>query len=227
MRGLALLLLLAGLGLQGCDGEPTRTVVHAPAAEAPAPESVAAPPAPVVAAVPTVAPAAPPPAARSTDDADGAQLLAQRPLQVPVVGVAPADLRDSYEQGRGARTHEAMDILAPTGTPVVAVDDGRIAKLFDSKPGGLTVYHFDPQGKLAYYYAHLDRYAAGLREGMEVKRGEVIGYVGTTGNADPGTPHLHFAVFKLGPEKRWWEGEPVNPYPAFRHAAPAEQVAGR
>src|SRR5688572_28772675 len=108
MRCVALVLVLAGLGLQGCDGEPTRTVVHAPAAEAPVPEPVAAPPAPVVAAVPTVAPAAPPPAAQSTDDADGAQLLAQRPLQVPVVGIAPADLRDTYEQGRGSRTHEAM-----------------------------------------------------------------------------------------------------------------------
>lgn len=222
MRGVAFALIVATVGLQGCEREPVRTVVLPPKA-APAPAPAAVEPAPA----PEPASAAPLASVRSPGDSEGAQLLAQRPLQVPVVGIAPADLRDSYEQGRGTRTHEAMDILAPTGTPVVAVDDGRIAKLFTSKPGGLTVYHFDPQGRLAYYYAHLDRYAEGLREGMDVKRGQVLGYVGATGNADPGTPHLHFAVFRLGPERRWWEGDPVNPYPAFRRAAPAEQLATR
>jgi peptidoglycan LD-endopeptidase LytH len=153
-------------------------------------------------------------------DAQGAQLLAQRPLQVPVVGIAPARLVDTYLQGRGStRRHEAIDILAPAGTPVVAADDCRVAKLFTSKPGGLTVYQFDPGQHLAYYYAHLQRYAAGVHEGMAVKRGDVIGYVGSTGNADPGTPHLHFAVFRLGDPPKWWQGEAVNPYFALRQAA--------
>jgi murein DD-endopeptidase MepM/ murein hydrolase activator NlpD len=135
-------------------------------------------------------------------------------LLVPVAGVTPAQLRDTFHQPRGdERVHEALDIPAPHGTPVYAVADGRIAKLFTSKPGGLTVYQFDPTETYSYYYAHLDRYAAALKEGQQVKRGEVIGYVGATGNADPATPHLHFAMFELGPEKNWWQGKPVNPYP--------------
>jgi peptidoglycan LD-endopeptidase LytH len=147
-------------------------------------------------------------------------MLGQRNLVLPVVGVAPTALRDMFDErrGGGSRGHEAIDILAPMGTPVVAVDDGRIEKLFTSKPGGLTVYQFDPSGRLAYYYAHLDRYAPGLKPGMEVKKGNVIGYVGTTGNAPKDTPHLHFAVFRLGPLKQWWKGDPVNPYDALRRA---------
>ena len=152
---------------------------------------------------------------------DGAALLAARPLVIPVQGIAPGDLVDTYTQGRGNRTHEAIDIMAPRGTPVYAVDDGTLVKLFTSKPGGLTLYHFDPDRKLAYYYAHLDRYAEGVKEGMKLRRGDLIGYVGVTGNANPDGPHLHFAVFRLGPEKRWWQGEPVNPYPALRRASPA------
>jgi murein DD-endopeptidase MepM/ murein hydrolase activator NlpD len=160
-------------------------------------------------------------------DPQGAQLLAQRSLLVPVVGLAPSAIHDNYEQGRGTRKHEATDILAPAGTPVVAVDDGRIAKLFTSKAGGLTVYEYDMPGQLAYYYAHLQRYADGVHEGMTVKRGDLIGYVGSTGNADPGTPHLHFAVFRLGTPAKWWQGDAVNPYPALSRAAPAQQVASR
>lgn len=135
-------------------------------------------------------------------------------LLIPVAGVKPAQISDTYDQPRGSeRMHEALDITAPIGTPVVAVADGRIAKLFNSKPGGLTIYQFDPAEKYAYYYAHLDRYATALKEGQQVKRGEVIGYVGTSGNANPAAPHLHFAMFELGPEKNWWQGKPVNPYP--------------
>jgi murein DD-endopeptidase MepM/ murein hydrolase activator NlpD len=103
--------------------------------------------------------------------------------------------------------------MAPRGTPVVAVDTGVIAKLFTSKPGGLTVYQFDGSQRYAYYYAHLDRYAEGIREGQLLKKGDLVGYVGITGNSDPNAPHLHFAIFELGPEKRWWEGKPINPYP--------------
>jgi peptidoglycan LD-endopeptidase LytH len=101
------------------------------------------------------------------------------------------------------------------------VDDGTLVKLFTSVPGGLTAYQFDPEGNLAYYYAHLDRYADGLEEGMSLRRGDLIGYVGSSGNASTDAPHLHFAVFRLGSERQWWKGDPVNPYPALRQARPA------
>jgi murein DD-endopeptidase MepM/ murein hydrolase activator NlpD len=138
-------------------------------------------------------------------------------LLVPVDGMPLAKITDTYDQPRGnERHHEALDIMAPKGTKVVAAADGRIEKLFTSKPGGLTIYQFDPTEKYAYYYAHLDRYADGLQEGAQVKRGDVIGYVGTTGNADPNAPHLHFAVFELTPEKQWWKGTPVDPFPLLQ-----------
>jgi murein DD-endopeptidase MepM/ murein hydrolase activator NlpD len=157
--------------------------------------------------------------------ADGGALLAARRLIVPVDGIAAPALRDNYEQGRGSRKHEAIDIMAPRGTRVLAVDDGKLVKLFHSVPGGITAYQFDPQGRLAYYYAHLDRYADGLKEGMQIRRGDLIGYVGSTGNASAEAPHLHFAVFELGPERQWWKGEPVNPYPALRNAGSAASAS--
>jgi murein DD-endopeptidase MepM/ murein hydrolase activator NlpD len=147
---------------------------------------------------------------------NGDALLAARPLGLPVEGVPASALRDTFHEGRPGHPHEALDIMAVRGTPVRAVDDGTLVKLFTSKPGGLTVYQFDPAGQLAYYYAHLDRYADGLHEGMALRRGDLLGYVGTTGNAPPDAPHLHFAVFRLGPEKQWWKGTVVNPYPALR-----------
>ena len=135
-------------------------------------------------------------------------------LLIPVSGILAKQLSDTFTQSRGAgRLHDAIDIMAPRGTPVVAVADGRVAKLFNSKPGGLTVYQFDAQEKLAYYYAHLDSYAPTLVEGQQLRRGDVIGYVGSTGNANPDGPHLHFAVFILGPDKKWWQGTAINPYP--------------
>jgi murein DD-endopeptidase MepM/ murein hydrolase activator NlpD len=140
-------------------------------------------------------------------------------IGLPIAGLQPKDVQDTYSQLRdGTRPHEATDILAPRGAPVLAVDAGTIKKLFTSKPGGLTVYQFDPAAVYCYYYAHLDRYAENLKEGMSVNRGDVIGYVGTTGNAPANTPHLHFAIFKIGPEKRWWEGTPINPYPLLMEA---------
>jgi murein DD-endopeptidase MepM/ murein hydrolase activator NlpD len=138
--------------------------------------------------------------------------LRGRDLKLPVDGVGREDLRNTFAESRGSRTHEALDILAPRGTKVIAVEDGRIQKLFTSKAGGLTIYQFDPTQTFAYYYAHLDRYADGIQEGQIVKRGDVIGYVGSTGNASTDAPHLHFAIFRLGPEKQWWMGEAINPY---------------
>jgi murein DD-endopeptidase MepM/ murein hydrolase activator NlpD len=223
MRRAALWTALAAAALlQGCGREPVQTRVDPPRHSLP--DDAPLRPAPSAAA--PVPPAEP--SVRDPGDPQGAQLLAQRPLLVPVVGIAPGKLSDNYEQSRGARKHEALDILAPHGTPVVAADDGRIAKLFTSKPGGLTIYQYDPSGQLAYYYAHLQRYAEGLREGQEVKRGDVIGYVGVTGNSDPNAPHLHFGVFRLGTPPKWWQGEAVNPYPALSRATPSSpQVATR
>jgi len=139
-------------------------------------------------------------------------------LLLPVQGVRYGEITDTYGQPRGKdRRHEALDIMAAKGTPVLAAADGKVVKLFNSKPGGLTVYEFDPTSTYAYYYAHLDRYADGLTEGKDVKRGDVIGYVGSTGNASAEAPHLHFAVVELTPEKQWWKGTPVDPYPMLEH----------
>ncbi len=143
--------------------------------------------------------------------------LRDRDLTVPVDGVERDDLVDTFTDARGSRSHEALDIIAPRNTRVRAVDDGRIQKLFTSIAGGLTIYQFDPSGTFAYYYAHLERYADGLREGQTVDAGDVIGYVGSTGNASPDAPHLHFAIFRLGPERHWWKGEAINPYPILSH----------
>jgi murein DD-endopeptidase MepM/ murein hydrolase activator NlpD len=133
----------------------------------------------------------------------------------PVRGLALADLRDMFAEVHSGHPHEAIDIMEPRGTPVRAVVSGTIRKLFLSKPGGNTIYQFDETGVYCYYYAHLDRYADGLREAMRIERGDVIGFVGSTGNANPSAPHLHFAIFELGPEKQWWKGKAVDPYPAL------------
>ena len=143
--------------------------------------------------------------------------LRSRALALPVKGIEPFDLHSSFDDERGeGRRHEAMDILAPRNTPVLAVEDGTVARLFTSKAGGLTVYQFDPTSTYAYYYAHLERYADGLTDHARVKRGQVLGYVGTSGNAPKDTPHLHFAIFKLDDPKRWWEGAPIDPYIVLR-----------
>ncbi len=136
-------------------------------------------------------------------------------MTAPIRGLTLAELRDSFEETHGGHRHEAIDILEPRGTPVHAVVSGTVRKLFLSKPGGNTIYEFDEMGAYCYYYAHLDGYATGLHEGMRVESGAVIGFVGSTGNADSRTPHLHLAIFELGPERLWWQGEAVNPYPGL------------
>jgi peptidoglycan LD-endopeptidase LytH len=144
--------------------------------------------------------------------------LATRGLLVPVQGIGREQLHDTFRdpRGGGARPHGALDIMAPRNTPVLAVEDGKIQKLFTSDQGGLTIYQFDPSETYAYYYAHLQRYTDGLEEGQTVRKGQVIGYVGTTGNAGPDSPHLHFAIFRLTPEKKWWKGDPLNPFEVLR-----------
>jgi murein DD-endopeptidase MepM/ murein hydrolase activator NlpD len=170
----------------------------------------------------TVTPApAPPEVSVVAPPAGEPEALAHRDLEIPVEGVAPESLTSQFDDPRGgSRRHEAIDILAPRNTPVKAVEDGTIARLFQSKAGGLTIYQFDPSQQFCYYYAHLERYAPGLKEGGAVRKGQVIGYVGTSGNAPPDTPHLHFAIFRLTADRRWWEGTPIDPYDVLR---PKEQ----
>ena len=136
-----------------------------------------------------------------------------RRIVSPIAGLTAKDLYDSFDQQRDGNRHEAIDIMEPRDTPVRAVVDGVIKKLFLSKPGGNTIYLFDEPQQYCYYYAHLDRYAPGLREGMHVTRDELIAFVGSSGNANPAAPHLHFTIFQLGPERHWWQGTPINPYP--------------
>lgn len=138
-------------------------------------------------------------------------------LLIPVAGVRPEQLRDTFQDSRAeGRAHDAIDIPAPRGTPVVAVADGRIVKLFQSERGGTTLYQLAPDNKTIYYYAHLDAYADGITEGREVRRGEVIAYVGDTGNAGAGNYHLHFSIMIISDPKRYWDGTNINPYPLLR-----------
>jgi murein DD-endopeptidase MepM/ murein hydrolase activator NlpD len=194
-----------------------------PVVVAQSPSAVVATNAASPAPAPVQQPAASAPTAPATTDARATPPVATAPiaagegaLTIPVQGVTSAQLRDTFSEARSeGRVHEALDVMAPRGTPVLAVADGTVEKLFTSVPGGLTIYQFEPTGRYAYYYAHLDRYADGLQEKQAIRRGEVIGYVGSTGNADPSAPHLHFAIFELGPERQWWKGTAINPYPVF------------
>ena len=189
------------------------------------------PPKPATPPVETVIGAPPSPAVRSTPPAKVSRMttaLTPAPvattgdaprsrLRFPIDGASLESIKGGFAERRGSdRPHEAVDILSPRNTPVHAVDSGTIAKLFFSKAGGITIYQFDPTGRLCYYYAHLERYADGLHEGQDVAQGDVIGYVGTSGNAPPGTPHLHFAVLELGADQHWWQGKPIDPYQVFK-----------
>jgi peptidoglycan LD-endopeptidase LytH len=176
-----------------------------------------------IAAYSVALPAAPE-AASSTPEAESTQIAqAGRPslivgpsgLAIPVAGVRADQLLDTYTPARaGGRPHDAIDIMAPAGTPVVAAAEGTIEKLYFSEGGGgITAYVRSPDQRWTYYYAHLQAYAPGLREGRRVARGDPIGLVGSTGNANPAGPHLHFAIHQMGPEERWWQGRAVNPYP--------------
>jgi len=147
---------------------------------------------------------------------EAVEALRHRRLRVPIDNADVGRLKGMFAEKRdGNRAHEAVDILAPRDTPIHAVEDGTIEKLFTSKAGGLTIYQFEPGGRFCYYYAHLAGYASGLHDGQHVAGGEIIGYVGTSGNAPANTPHLHFAIFELGRDKRWWEGKPIDPYRVF------------
>jgi len=146
-------------------------------------------------------------------------------LAIPVVGIKPKDLVDTFTQARagGARRHDAIDIMAPVGRPVVSAAPGTVEKLFFSQGGGgNTVYVRSDDGRWTYYYAHLSAYAPGLHEGQRLLRGAPVGYVGTSGNANPAGPHLHFAINRMEPGERWWQGTAINPYPLLA-AKPASR----
>lgn len=174
------------------------TPAEEPAPIAPAPQAVAIPSIPSVGINPI-------------------EDLRDRHLTLPLKGAVPGDVHDMFNEKRGGtRRHEAIDMLAPRNTPVIAVEDGSIARLFFSQAGGITIYQFDPTSTYVYYYAHLEKYADGLTEGDKVKRGQLLGYVGTTGNAPRDTPHLHFAIFKMSDKKQWWQGTALDPFQVFR-----------
>ncbi len=160
-----------------------------------------------------------PPSTREIEAALGrnrpAPIVAPSGLAIPVAGVRAAQLSDTFRSSRsGGRIHDAIDIMAPRGTPIVAAADGVVEKLYFSRGGGgITVYVRSPDRLWTYYYAHLDSYAAGLREGLRIERGDPLGTVGSTGNASPDGPHLHFAIHYMAAGERWGQGRAVNPYP--------------
>ena len=158
------------------------------------------------------------PAAPSSADAfSPTPLVSPAGLIIPVAGVRADQLLDTFSAARSeGRVHDAIDIPAPRGTPVLAVANGKILKLFQSERGGTTIYQLSSDEKFIYYYAHLDRYAEGLGEGQRVTQGETIAYVGDTGNAGAGNYHLHFSIMITSNPKRWWEGVNINPYPLLR-----------
>ncbi|HEX3556170.1 MAG TPA: M23 family metallopeptidase [Thermoanaerobaculia bacterium] len=214
--GAATVLLVVTLygRFSGRPQEPRTISPPPPMAASPAPAPT---PAPVPGTTPILPPAPSGPAASPRPAVPPPADLAARQLLIPVQGVQPQGLQDTYDDARsGGRVHDAIDILAPRNTPVLAVEPGRIVKLFTSNKGGLTIYQFDPTETYCYYYAHLERYAPGLAEGSQVARGQVIGYVGTSGDAPANTPHLHFAITRLPPQKNWWQGDAINPYPILR-----------
>jgi peptidoglycan LD-endopeptidase LytH len=145
-------------------------------------------------------------------------------LAIPVAGVKADQLADTYTQARagGARVHDAIDIMAPHGTPVLAAAPGTVEKLFFSKGGGgITAYVRSEDGRWIYYYAHLQAYAPGLKEGGKLRRGDPVGTVGSTGNANPAGPHLHFAIHRMASGDDWHEGTAVNPYPLLAGKGPS------
>ena len=179
---------------------------------APVPVSAAA-------AVPlTTAPntgAAAPPMANVSSEETVNYILA-RGMMIPVAGVAVNQLHDSFDEGRDvSRVHRSLDIMAPRGTPVLSADGGRVLRLSASALGGNSIYATDPLGRVVYYYAHLDAYQPGLAQGATVARGDTLGFVGTTGNAQKDAPHLHFQIMRMPSDGKYWDGDAINPYPLF------------
>ena len=197
--------------------DTTIVLSSTPTPPTPAPESVSTVPHTSVSAG-AIADSIPLPVTGNELDALAAELI------IPLPGVQPSELRDTFHEprGGGTRIHEALDILAPRGTPVLSASAGRVLKLHNSKDGGLMVYAADASDRFVLLYAHLDHYADGLQDGLPLRQGQVIGYVGTTGNAPPNTPHLHFAIAHPKDVKLWWTGEAIDPRPLLQRSAAAK-----
>jgi murein DD-endopeptidase MepM/ murein hydrolase activator NlpD len=193
MRRISLLLVLI---VAGCARQ-----VYSTSAAAPEPR-------------PVLVTAPPPTAATAASSRDAVDYLLTRGIMIPVAGASINQLHDSFDEARdGARLHRAIDIMAPRGTPVVAADSGRILRIGTSTLGGNVVYATDPLGRIVYYYAHLDAYRLGLMQGGDIARGDTLGFVGTTGNAPKDTPHLHFQIMRMPSDGKYWDGDPINPFP--------------
>jgi murein DD-endopeptidase MepM/ murein hydrolase activator NlpD len=192
---------------------PAATSQPQPLIQAPA-DATASSAEPVASPAPPMPPAAALPGGATTVAESDISYLQTRGLLVPVAGVTISQLRDSFLDGRSeGRLHQALDIMAPSDTPVLATDDGKVMRLNQSERGGIMLYQSDPSGNYVYYYGHLSRYADGMFDGKQVRRGEVIAYVGDTGNAGAGNYHLHFGISKMSAPGKWSRGEPINPYP--------------
>jgi peptidoglycan LD-endopeptidase LytH len=156
------------------------------------------------------------------------EYLEERHLLVPVAGADMSKVDDSFYADRdgGERTHHALDILAPRGTPILSADDGKILRMSNSSLGGICMYTVDPAGRIVYYYAHMDHYNDAMTPGRTIAKGDTLGYVGTTGNAPKDTPHLHFQIMRWAPDGKYWNGEPIDPFELLG-GVPRRGVAGR
>lgn len=162
----------------------------------------------------------------SAESSADVQYLQERHLVVPVAGADMTRVRDSFDSGRsGGRVHHALDILAPRGTPVLAADDGLVLRLSSNRLGGITIYEVDSDGRMVYYYAHLDHYREPLSAGMRLVKGDTIGFVGTTGDAPKDTPHLHFQIMRMPADRKYWAGEPIDPWPILEEEAARADTA--
>jgi murein DD-endopeptidase MepM/ murein hydrolase activator NlpD len=207
---------LAAFGILAILAACSRPVLYYPA-----PEGAPAAAGPVIA---TVAPA-PPAVASTTSSSNDVEYLRDRRLLLPVAGANVARLEDTFLEGRdGDRTHRAIDILAPRGTPILSADDGRILRMSTNTLGGISMYTVDSQTRLVYYYAHLDRYNDSMSPGRNVAKGDTLGYVGTTGNAPKDIPHLHFQVMRWPADGKYWNGEPLDPFEALGGLTRAERA---
>ncbi|HVX42046.1 MAG TPA: M23 family metallopeptidase [Gemmatimonadaceae bacterium] len=209
MRLAIRLTLVIGCAAAAC----TRPVLYYPTPES---AGVTPAPKPVLAGEPSARPV-PPDRNGSMAAMSDLEYLDDRHLLVPVAGADMSKVADTFEDGRdgGERTHHAIDILAPRGTPILAADDGTILRMSSNKLGGITMYTIDPNHRLVYYYAHMDHYNDAMSPGRAIQKGDTLGYVGTTGNAPKDTPHLHFQVMRWPADGKYWNGEPIDPYEAL------------
>ena len=201
----------------GASAEAVATPTETPAPTPSPTETPAASPSPEATATPAATPQTQ--TMRGGDSTKPSEPPATVPsiLLIPVAGIRPEQLQDTFTDARSeGRRHDAIDIIAPRGTPVLAATDGRVLRLFQSVKGGVTLYQLGTDERTVYYYAHLDRYADGVAEGRVLRRGETIAYVGDTGNATPGNYHLHFQVYRITDPKHFWTGDNLNPYDLLR-----------